>query len=85
MGVLAARRHHIAQVRHEILVAPLAMVLRIGQVQFYRTPRHQIAHIVQLAMVHMLASSWFPARWAGALARIAIFLDNLGLGQVFDP
>jgi hypothetical protein len=85
MGILAAGRRHIAQVAHEILVTPLAMVLRIGDVQFGRTPRHQITHIMQIPLVHMLSSGGFPAKWAGTVALIPIFFDDLGLRQVFDP
>lgn len=85
MGILAAGRRHIAQVRHEIPVTDLAMVLRIGYGQFARTPGHQIPNIMQLALVHMLSSGWLPARWAGTVALIPIFFDDLGLGQVFDP
>jgi len=85
MGILAAGRRDIAQVCHEILVTLLAMVLRVGQVQFHRTPRHQIANIMQLTMVDMLASGGVPATWACTVARIASFFEDLGLGQVFDP
>jgi len=85
MGILAAGRRHIAQIAHEILVTPLAMVLRIGDAQFGRTPRHQITHIMQIPLVHMLSSGGFPARRAGTLNDIAIFFDDLGLRQVFDP
>lgn len=85
MGIMAAGRCHIAQVAHEILVTPLAVVLRIGQVQFHRSPRHQITHIMQVALVHMLPSGRLPARWAGAVAFIAIFFEDLGPGQILHP
>jgi len=85
MGILAAGRRYIAQVCHEILVTRLAMVLQIGEVQFHRTPRHQIAHIMQLTLVDVLSSGGVPATWAYTVALIASFFDDLGLGQVFDP
>jgi hypothetical protein len=85
MGILAAGRRHIAQVRAKILVTPLAMVLRIGDVQFHWTPRYQIANLMQLAMVDVLSSGGFPARWARAVTLIAGFFDDLRSGQVFDP
>jgi hypothetical protein len=61
------------------------MVLRIGDVQFDRTPRHQISNLMQLALVHVLSPGWLSTRWTGAVARIASLFDNLGSGQVFDP
>lgn len=85
MGIVAAWRSNIAPVRREILVARLAMVLRIRQVQFHWTPRPQIAHLMQLSMVHALSSGWLPALGAGAVAFIAIFFDDLGLRQILDP
>jgi len=85
MGILAAGRRHIAQVGHEILVTRLAMVLRIGDVQFHRTPRHQIANIMPLALVDMLSSGGVPTRRAGAVALIAVCFADLGLRQIFDP
>ena len=85
MGILAAGWRCIAQVRHEIPVTDLAMVLRIGDVQLCWTPRHQITHVMQVALVHMLPSCQLSAGRAGTMARIAIFFENLGLGQVLDP
>jgi len=82
---MASGRRDIAQVCHEILVTPLAMVLRIGEVQLHRAPRHQIANIMQLTMVDVLSSGGVPARRTGTVARIAVFFDALGLRQVFDP
>lgn len=85
MGIVAARRHDVAQVRHEILVTCLAVVLRVGDVQFRWTPRHQISNIVQLAIVNMFSSGWFPAQRAGAVGLVAGFFDDFWLGQVFNP
>jgi hypothetical protein len=85
MGVMASWRRYIAQVCHEILVAFLTMVLRIGEKKFGRSSRDQIANIMQLALVYMLSLGLLPTQWAGALGLIAVFFDHLCFRQVFDP
>jgi hypothetical protein len=85
MGVLASGWRHITQVCHKILVALLTMVLRIGDMKFDRTSRDQIANIMQLAVVRMLASGGLPARRARTVGLIAVFFDHLCFGQIFDP
>ena len=85
MSVMAGWRRHIRQVGAEILVTSFAVVLRVRDVQFLGTPRRQIADIMQLTQVDVLSRGWFPATRTGTFWRIADFLDNLGLGQVFDP
>ena len=85
MGVLASGWRHITQVCHKILVALLTMVLRIGDMKSDRTSRDQIANIMQLAVVRMLASGGLPARRARTVGLIAVFFDHLCFGQIFDP
>jgi hypothetical protein len=84
MGVMTSGWCHITQVCHKILVALLTMVLRIGDMKFDRTSRDQIADIMQLAVVHMLASRGLPARRARTVGLIAVFFDHLCFGQIFD-
>jgi hypothetical protein len=84
MGVMTSGWCHITQVCHKILVALLTMVLRIGDMKFDRTSRDQIANIMQLAVVHMLASRGLPARRARTVGLIAVFFDHLCFGQIFD-
>ena len=85
MGVMTSWRRDIAQVCHEILVAFLTMVLRIGEKKFDRSSRDQIANIMQLALVHMLSLGPLPTGRAGALGLITVFLDHLCFGKIFDP
>jgi hypothetical protein len=61
------------------------MMLRIEDVKCDRSPRDQIANIMQLAVVDMLASGRLPARRAGTVGLIAGFFDHLCFWQVFDP
>jgi len=85
MGIMASGRRDIAQIRHKILVAFLTMVLRIGDMKFDRSSRDQISNIMQLALVHMLASGGLPAQWARTVGLITVFFEHLGFGQIFDP
>lgn len=84
MGIVTPGGRHVTQVRHEILVTHLAMMLRIGQFQVHRPPGHHIPNIMQAPLVHMLSPGRLPARWTGTVALIAIFFDNLWPGQIFD-
>ena len=85
MGVMAAGWCDIAQVCHKILVAFLTMVLRIGDMKFDRSSRNQISNIMQLALIHMLASGKLPAQRARTVGLIAVFFDHLCFGQIFNP
>lgn len=85
MGIAAGRRRHIGQVGTEILVTGFAVVLRVRDVQFLGAPRHQITNIMQLTQVDVFSQDRVPATRTGAFWYSAAFLDNLGLGQVFDP
>jgi hypothetical protein len=82
---MASGWRYIAQVCHKILVAFLAMVLRIGEMKFDRSSRDQIANIMQLAVIHMLSPGRLPTRRAGTVRLIAVFFDHFCLGQIFDP
>jgi hypothetical protein len=85
MGVVASRWRYIAQVGHKILVAFLAMVLRISEMKFHRLSRDQIPNIMQLALIRMFSPGRLSARWAGTVACIAVFFDHLCFGKIFDP
>lgn len=69
----------------EILVAGFAMTWRVRNLQFLRTPRHQIADIMYLPHANALTRNRAPATRAETFWRIAVFLDNLELGQILDP
>jgi hypothetical protein len=85
MSVVAVRRRHIAQIGHKIPVALPAVMLRISDGQFHRSSGHQIAHIMQVTLVHLLPFGHLSAERAGSLARIAVFLDDPGFGQILHP
>lgn len=53
--------------------------------KFNRSSRNQIAHIMQLALVDMLALGPLPTGRAGTFGLITVFLDHFCFGQVFDP
>ena len=53
--------------------------------KFNRSSRDQIAHIMQLALIDMLAFGGLPAGRARALGLITVFWDHLGFGEIFDP
>jgi hypothetical protein len=76
---------HIGQVGAEILATRLAIVLRVGDVKFLGSPRNQVADIEYGTRVHPVTRCRFLATGAGSLNLIAVFFDNLGFGQVFNP
>ena len=61
------------------------MMLRIGELQLDRTPSHQIANLMQAAVVHVLSSGSFPAFGTGTVAGIAVFSDDLRWWQILVP
>jgi hypothetical protein len=85
VGIVTPAGCHIGQVSAEILATRLAVVLRVGDVAFLGASRNQVTDIMQRARVHPVARCRFLATRTGALNLIAVFFDNLGLGQVFDP
>jgi len=85
MSIVTARWRYIVQVSHKILVTRLAMMLRIGELQLDRTPSHQIANLMQAAVVHVLSSGSFPAFGTGTVAGIAVFSDDLRWWQILVP
>ena len=84
VGIVTATGCHIGQVGTEVLATRFAVVLRVGDMAFTRSSRHQVTDIVQGAQVHMLARCRLLAPGTGPVCLIAGFFDNLGLGQVFD-
>ena len=84
MRVVTAGWRNIRQIGTEVLATRLAVVLRVGNVQFLGASRYQVAHIVQGSQEHPLARCRFLATRTGALNLIALFFENFGFGQVFD-
>jgi hypothetical protein len=84
MSVVPAGRRHIGQVDTEVLVAGLAIVLRVRDVQLTRSPGPQVPEIVQGSDEEMVSGGRFAAARAGELRLNALFFDDFRLGQVFD-
>ena len=84
MGVVPAGRCDIGQVRTEIPVTSLAIVLRVRDVQLTGSPGPQVAEIVQRSGEEMVPGRCFTAAGAGTRSLNALFFDDFGLGQVFD-
>lgn len=84
MGIVSTGRCHIGQVGAEVFATGLAIMLRVRDVQLTRSPRPQVAEIVQRAGEQMVSGCRFAAPWAGTLRLNALFFDDFRLGQVFD-
>jgi hypothetical protein len=85
MGIMAARQRQIVQVGAKILVTPRAMMLRIGDLPFDWSPRYQIANIMQPTLVNVLSPGGLPALRTRSLTLVAVFFDDLGTRQIFEP
>lgn len=85
MRVMTPLRGHLGQVGAEILATGLAVMLRVGDVEFLGSPSHQVTDIMQGSREHVFARRRLLAARTGPLHFIARFFDHLGRGQIFNP